>query len=316
MKNLLILLTILISLPAFSSIPGLEAGYDRILSGTKSDLQRKKLLANPKVDRCSSQILNMRKDGVINIMASFGYMDITHGQGHTSDPNDLYGDGDVLDMDAAESLKKILKSSCNGNNKSACNFKGRGDRLTKTFNDRWGKRITVNIDVISPSYTSDDQANKTTHKASQTSRTAWAKSLFLNALNDYDMVIYMGHARSGGGPDFAPPVTYNNGKVNYSHYQSRREGIRSMLNALGSSPNPPGVIGVLACYSTGLFAADVRRNAPNSKVVTSGDLFQFYDILPTGYAMIQAVVSQRCGGEFSKVVKIQPDSASTLSIFN
>jgi hypothetical protein len=102
--------------------------------------------------------------------------------------------------------------------------------------------------------------------------------------------------------------------VNYSFYQSEQEGIRSLVGALRGAVMPPKVVGLLACKSTGLFANRVRNASPESILVTASDLFDYNDVLPTGYAMLEAIVSQRCTEDFEQVVKIQPNSRQFLRI--
>lgn len=298
-----------------ASIPGLEAIYGRMLSRTQSEIINRNLIPQSTPNTCNQQVLKMREDGVLNILVAFGYMDVSGGQDFSDSGTSLYGNGDVLDGDAKKALVNKLRARCpSGDRSMACGFRGNGNTLRKTIRDRWSNtRIQVNIILESSSVTSSDQANKGQYSSRQQNASQHVKGQFLGALKSYDAVIYMGHARSGGGPDFKPPVLYNNGAVNYGYYRQQREGIRSMLGVLGSQSAP--VIGVLACKSTGLFASSIRRKASNSLLVTADELFDYNDILPTGYAMLEGIISQSCSDEFSRLTKIQPASARFLSIF-
>jgi hypothetical protein len=299
----------------FANIPGLEATYSRMLGRTQATIVQKGLVPQTRPETCHRQALKIREDGQINIFVAFGYMDVSGGQDFEDSGMSLYGNGDVLDSDAKKALVGRLKTRCpSGQDSMACGFKGNGNSLRKTIRDRWSNsRIRVNIVLASPSVTSSDAANKGQYASRQQSSSAQVKNQFLGALQSYDAVIYMGHARSGGGPDFLPPVLYSSGAVNYSHYRSQQDGIRSMLGALSSNSAP--VIGVLACKSTGLFASRIRRRAPNSLLVTADELFDYNDILPTGYAMIEGLVSQSCTDEFERITKVQPASRRFLTVF-
>ena len=307
---------VLISSVAMAGIPGLEQAYTRHLGKTRAMIESQNLIQNTQPKTCSQQTLDIRADGKIEITVAFGYMDVSGGQDIKDSASQMYGNGDVLDQDALHAMESVLKSSCSGNKYRACGFSGRNGVLTKRIRDRWtNQRLQVQINLVSASYSASDAANKSQYKSNQTSKTATARSTFLSGLQNKDAVIYLGHARSGGGPDFAPPVLYANGKVNYSHYKQQKEGIRSMLGALQGASEPASIIGVLACKSTGLFSGSIKSKAPDSALVTAGDLFDYNDILPTGYAMIEAIVSQRCGAEFNEVVKVQPGSRRFLSVF-
>lgn len=298
-----------------AGLPGLETAYDRLLWKTQSSIGQLDIDYKDAPSTCNKQTLEIRKDGKIDITVVFGYMDVSNGQDFQDSGNYLYGPGNVLDMDAKNSLRNILKSRCMGSEIHACGFKGSGDVLTKKIKDRWTrKRMNVTIRLAAPAVTPYDSVNKGQKKAQQQSSSANVKNLFLSGLQSADAVMYLGHARSGGGPDFKPPVLTSSGKVNYSYYKSKQEGIKSMLSALQGASRKPPVIGVLSCKSTGLFASRIKKKAPNSLLVTAADLFDYNDILPTGYAMLEALLGQRCTGEFNSITKVQPASSKFLHI--
>ena len=314
----IILTTLLVATSsiALAQIPGLEMAYDRLLTNTRGRISSQSLIKNSKPKTCNQQTLDIRADGKIDITVVFGYMDVSGGQDYNDSGTSLYGNGHVLDIDGKAALRGLLKSGCPSRKVTACGFRGSGDTLTKSIQDRWtNKKLTVTIRLANPAVTASNAQNVGPYASRQRKASANTKAVFLNALKTQDMTIYMGHARSGGGPDFLPPVLYGNGHVNYSHYRSQQEGIKSMLGALRAAAEPSSVIGVLACKSTDLFADRIRGQAADSVVVTADALFDYNDILPTGYAMLEAVVSQRCGSEFTNLVKVQPASRNFLDVF-
>ncbi len=301
---------------AQAQLPGLEMAYDRLLNSTRSRIVAQNLIGNSKPETCHSQALEIRADGKIEITLVFGYMDVSGGQDFNDSGTALYGNGHVLDLDAKNALRGFLKSRCPSRKAVACDFRGSGDTLTKRVRDRWtNQNLNVTIHLAAPAVTPYNSENTGKYSGNQRQSSERVKNIFLNALQTQDATIYMGHARSGGGPDFLPPELYNNGHVNYSHYKSAQAGIRSMLAALGGAAEPSSVVGVLACKSTGLFANRIRSEAPGSLLVTADDLFDYNDILPTGYAMLEALISQRCSNEFTNLVKVQPASKRFLDIF-
>jgi hypothetical protein len=318
MNHFLLTIGILgLSLQSFAgSLPGLSEAYTRHLSQTRARLIQSQLLQAPHPGTCHRQILNLSQKNQINIMLAFGYMDVSLGQDFEDSATHLYGPGDVLDRDAKMAMENMLMSSCQSRQNFACGFRRRGHQLQKTIRDRFSnRRITISVTLVAPSVSVSDHRNRTTLASRQQQLSAQSRSQFLSSFQSHDVVLYLGHARSGGGPDFYPPVLLNNGRVNYGHYRSEQDGIRGMVSQLRSAPEQPAIIGLLACKSTGLFAQRVRSVAPQSILVTADNLFDYNDILPTGYAMLEAIISQRCTDNFESVVKTQPASQRFLRLF-
>jgi hypothetical protein len=89
--------------------------------------------------------------------------------------------------------------------------------------------------------------------------------------------------------------------VDYGYYKQHQPGLKSMLGALQG--NDPDMIGLFACKSTGLFAGSTQKYAPNAIIVTADNLFDFSNLIPTGFLAIETLVSQRCNENFSNVIK-------------
>lgn len=300
---------------AQANLPGLSSAYVRHLQKTRGQIVAQKLLLGPTPKTCHSQLLNISADNKIKIMMAFGYMDVSSGQQFKDSATHLYGKGNVLDKDARVAMEHMLLSSCHKKSTFACGFRQRGSVFTKKIRNRFtGKRMKVEITLVSPAVSSSDSQNQNQLASKQERSSANVRAKFLQSFSKADAVIYMGHARSGGGPDFFPPVLTSGGRVNYSYYKSQQEGIRSMVSALQTSSQIP-LVGVLACKSTGLFSKRIRRASPGTVFVTADALFDYNDILPTGYAMLEAIVGQRCSDSFEDIVRIQPASSRFLKVF-
>ncbi len=308
----LLVLAFIFSRPSLANIPGLSSAYTSQLAGTRNLLAQTQLLNDDTPATCRQQLLNISSDNVIDITLAFGYMDVSQGQ-EASDS--FYQRGDVLDQDAKDAFETILTSSCLREHNFACGFRKSGGYLVKRLRNRLtGRNMQVNIQLLAPSVTSDDSQNKNRYLAEQQQSSQQVRGRFMSALQTADAVIYLGHARSGGGPDFSPPVLTANGHVDYSYYRHEQAGIKSMLAALNQASRPPALLGLLACKSTDLFSRSVRRASPGSILVSADSLFDYNDILPTGFAMLEAVISQRCSDDFEKVIRIQPSSARFIDI--
>lgn len=304
----LIAFLMMFSTPATSAIPGLKGYYTSNMEAAQINS-----VANypipAKLSGCQSQLSNMTKDGVLSIYVAIGYLDFSAGQDFTSSENSLYTIGEVLDPDASAAFDVLLRQACAtiGFSKSAkttaCNFSKSGSTYSKNITDRFtGKTTKIKIKIVSAAYSSDDKKNRTTYASQQNQMSQNAETQFLSALQNYDAVIYLGHARSGGGPDFYPPQLLKNGKVDYAHYKKTQPGITKTLQALNAT-NGPSVLPVLACKSTGLFASSLQQYASNSLIITANNLFDFDDLIPTGMTTLEALTSQRCGNDFNNVIK-------------
>ena len=306
MKNLSILLGVcLVSLSTHAAIPGLQGTYSRLLNSSQMTVLNSDYLANTEKS-CHTALSSMTDGGEISVFVAFGYMDVSLGQDFPDSNASIFNNGDTLDLDAEAAFIETLTQACRSANSrygkvksAACGFRRSGSTLTKTIRDRFtGNNIRARIHIVSSSYSSDNQANESTHQNKQQAKSAATRGAFINAFRSSDAVIYMGHARSGGGPDFYPPILNNNGHVNYPLYRKNRTGVKDVSSGIrkGSSTK---VFATLACKSTGLFSSTFRKLLPNSVIVTANDLFDYSDILPTGLNLVEAIVSQRCDENFS-----------------
>lgn len=297
---------VFITTKSYANIPGLSGHYYKSMVFSQINAVQNYPLTNAK--QCQSQIVDMAKDNQLTIFVALGYLDFSAGQDFQDSSTSLYQFGEVLDLDAHKAFEQALTRTCSTgglgskNQAFACGFSRSGGGFSKTVKNRFtGKNMKVSIRVASSAYTSNDQQNKTTYANQQNKKSKNTHAQYLSALKNYDAVIYLGHARSGGGPDFYPPRLLSNGRVDYGYYKKNRPGISSMLQNLQGNYGPD-VIGVLACKSTGLFSSSIRKYSPHSGLITADNLFDFSDLMPSGMTLLEALVSQRCNENFSNVV--------------
>lgn len=300
----LFLFTTTIAQAQISDLSGL---YNREMVFAQIDAAQK----FPRPDKetsCQPELLRLTQDNELTIFVAFGYLDFSAGQDFDSSTS-LYQYGNVLDIDAQSAFANALTRGCSTaglgdkNKIYACGFSRAKGGFSKTVTNRFtGQKMRVSIKMASSAYSSSDLKNKTTYLKEQTAKSKNTQAQFLAALKSYDATIYIGHARSGGGPDFYPPQLLANKHVDYGYYKKNRPGIKSMLGALSSSSDS-GLIGVLACKSTNLFAGSIKKYAPHSALITANGLFAFDDLIPTGFTLVEALVGQRCNENFSNVVQ-------------
>lgn len=318
MWRYLIASTLFCTLPVFAAIPGLSGHYSKAL--VFSQMNAVQNYPDTKSTSCQSQLVDMTKDNQLTIFVAFGYMDYSSGQDFVDSGSSLYNIGSVLDPDAYDAFAKALTRSCSTagfsskNQAFACGFRKSGSSFTKSITNKFtGKSTKVLVKLASSAYSSNDSQNKTKYASQQNQKSSTTQQQYLAALQTYDAVLYLGHARSGGGPDFFPPRLLKNGHVDYGYYKKNKPGIKAMLGAL-NGVRGADLIGLLACKSTGLFASSVKKYSSHSALITADSLFDFDDLVPTGFTIVEALVSQRCNENFSNVTQSHL-SGDQLSIF-
>lgn len=313
LKWFILLIIPFLTTQAFGNIPGLSSAYSAQLLQTRNLIVEQQLLPDITPPTCYQQLFNISSDNEMRITMAFGYMDVTQGEEFIE--SSFYQNGDVLDRDAKLAFEGVLNSKCLKDHNYACGFKRSGQQWTKNIRNRLtGQTMKVILSLLSPSVSSNDSQNKSQLWSQQSQSSESVRQNFLSAFHTSDVVIYLGHARSGGGPDFYPPILNTQGLVHYPHYKGTQQGLKELLSSLGQTAKPTPVIGLLACKSTGLFANKVRQASPGSIVITADDLFNYNDILPTGFAMLESIISQRCSHDFGDVIRANPNSASMIDI--
>lgn len=285
---------------ALASIPGLAPIYTRELLGTQALLSSQGLLNQPVASNCRMPGASSQE---VRMVFVFGYMDVSSNPDYRDSSTAAYGVGAVLDQDARAAFESVLQMPCpSSRGVRACGFTARGGRLEKSIQDRsTGRRVKISIQTASSSASSSDRHNQGAGRSQQERQTRLARQTFEQGLRSADVVAYMGHARSGGGPDFAPPRLRSGGGVDYASYIREQAGISMTLSALAGRTKP-GVVALLACRSTPLFADRLRLVAKGSTFVTANQLFDYNRILPSALALVEASMAPVCGKALERVV--------------
>lgn len=224
---------------------------------------------------CARTYNRIFEDGIMRVNIAFGYSDL-----HSR----------TLDFELYEATVDALSRSC-GDRRTACGFKlvsGSNSRkaiLEKSFTRPSGEdlnhlqAVKIRMTVTHASANADDDANFADGKVSpaQKSATRIAENVFFGGIRGIevggvkeraDVVIYYGHARDGGGPDFSPvPREWldSEGKIDYEQYHRRKTNYRTLIGALEAAQDaPPSLIAILACYSHTHFSGK-KVCADNSK---------------------------------------------------
>lgn len=235
------------------------------------------------------------QDTEINISLSFGYMDFLK---------------DVDDYYAALAFGTQMTSRCY-RGQFACGFTQDPDdrgvfrkEVQMLGPDGLLRRRIVKLHMRYSSVTPDERLNRGARKADQDRRTESSRLFFADALEHSDMVMYVGHARDGGGPDFAPPVVSSEThRTDFDWYHQHHPGTDLVHQALNSTSTPPKIIGIFACYSQAHFYEQLRHDAPKAGLILSGNN-EFEAAVGQAVASLDSVLGLRCEDDFKKSINV------------
>jgi len=187
--------------------------------------------------------------------------------------------------------------------------------LTRQIKGPDGYMHTVRLTIASSSASDNDQLNRTGLESQQKALTERNKAIFFDGLHQADVLLYVGHMREGGGPDFAPPELKADGRVDYSKYDQglnrgkKDLGYNRMMWELAHSKHQPMFIGLLACESE-QYAANVRAAAPNSGVALIGSGVTYQTAFSQANAILDSVLNYRCQAAFNQLINAGKDNAN------
>lgn len=163
-----------------------------------------------------------------------------------------------------------------------------------------GEEHRVKVHVVSavnasPSMSQYDRELR--HSADQLKQSAEARKEYMAAFQQDDIVLYEGHSRNGGGPDFFPPALTAENKVDYAQYLRLHPGVNDLKTAL-SSGHHPLVIGLLSCDSKLHFEKQLIQMAPDSALLLTNMISDSDDEPKTIGAFLDGILSMRCDDDF------------------
>jgi len=221
-----------------------------------------------------------------------------------------YGDSGsdtVLDYLSHSAFKRKLTEPCGADNYS-CGFrvsKREPDLLIKSESDPTGENNhLIEIKLIRGAYTYSDSKNvsKEVIETQKAFCEATTIKFFTEIASGTDVIIYSGHSRNGGGPDFCPPNRKADHHVNYSWYEKNRPGMQTMLSSMKmavNAGNPNKVIAMLSCSSQKHFYKDLMKVNPKAGYLLTKRLATFAEVTRDAYATLDSLLSQRCEDGFN-----------------
>lgn len=272
--------------------------------------------------KCDNFYSHVRRTGEMKIILGIGYYDFSEGEpfkfsyrpdGSLSSIDYDFGMNATLDQTIIQVYRELLTSKCRGS-LEFCGFEERtAGVFTKDVRSPEGARIRATIEMRSPSVSTSHTQNVGPLKAQQDAKSAEVTSWFFGSIDGADMVVYNGHARKGGGPDFAPPLLLSNKHVNYDWYGRHIPGLTRLTNALSAAQQKPAAIMLMACNSTKLFESQVEKAAPN--IAYSGmNLVPETGLVPAKgtIAGIDSFLKMQCQSGLNQELQVDADMRTQL----
>lgn len=258
--------------------------------------------------KCQNVYSNAVKKGVLDIRYALGYFDASQGQDVIwSGIN--FGLSPSLDIEVFNAIRKEFTKSCASKSLRTCGFIESGDpasgKVILQKHVKWyGAPVLVRLTLTQASATKSYYQNIGSSVERQKFLTAQSEENFFGGLANADIVIYNGHSRDGGGPDFNPPILKSNLKVDYEgYYQVERPGLLKTLHRLSSGSNKESVLGLFSCYSKLHFREPILRANPRQRMVLSADLINYLETLMASVGYLEGFLRGSCGQELADLAK-------------
>lgn len=238
---------------------------------------------------CKERYQKLYSKGVLRIVLGMGYGDSTPGRM-------------MWDYFGHHSIMKRLLRPCTAD-VSLCGF--RQDRkdpnlLRKVaFDPTAEKKYRIELRIIRASLTPDHNMNMSSERSFKQFLACTQATIDFHkqVASGSDIVIYAGHSRDGGGPDFCPPIKTKNNHVNYSWYQQNKPGITRLAESLKLAVNkgtPNQVVGLFSCSSQLHFLKKMRSVNNTAGYLVTKRTATFHELYMDTFSALDGLLSQRC----------------------
>ena len=215
-----------------------------------------------------------------------------------------------------------ITAKCEGPDDNACGFvrsSHNADLFEKSIRTPAGRKVTVELRVTHSSVGSDDASNRV--DPFQSWQSVYARRTFLMGIESADVVLYNGHSRFGGGPDFDPPKLRKTQEINASYYKTKRPGLKETVAALKSRPKGRDpkkslkILGMFSCESSQHFTEEIQKRSATA-LITSKGLLYYADAFQNSLAALDSLLGSRCERGFKSALRQGDDeSGSRLAGF-
>jgi hypothetical protein len=219
---------------------------------------------------CADFYAKVKSKKEMKLIMGLGYYDFSEGEpfrftyrpdGQTETKTYDFGMNATIDIAYEIMYRRLLTEPCRGQ-LELCGFTEETKGVySKTVQDPEGDPIRAVIEIRDSSVSPSHSDNIGPLKDQQVLKSATTTEWFFNSIQNSDFVVYNGHSRKGGGPDFNPPKLLASLHVNYPWYAAHKPGLSKILKAL-RSPSKPAALLLMSCNSEKLFAQPLAKVAP------------------------------------------------------
>lgn len=246
---------------------------------------------------CSKFYDRLTARGVVRIQVSMNYMDDSEGLPYRLGDIDM-GYNASVDQGFYRAFREEMLAPCPSGPVRSCGFREEGPgRFARTVRGPDLRTYPVELEAGDSSLTPYFAVNTGTRAAEQTAKSERARESYLAAIRDDDVILYVGHSRNGGGPDFFPPVLRSNGHPDYAgYYMPRKPGLTDVLNALHNRRGAPSLMGFFSCLSEAHFGRFLVQAAPETGYIfTKSDALTDMDDNANGaVATLDSILRFQC----------------------
>ncbi|MGE4131050.1 MAG: hypothetical protein AB7F86_05395 [Bdellovibrionales bacterium] len=238
---------------------------------------------------CRKAYSALTKDGALTILVTFGYKD--------SRPLRFVGDR----YERAVFVDRLLRPCTPF--EVVCGFEqesGNPEFFSKKLIWYDHRERVVQVQVLASSVGPDDEWNRSSRiQKWHSERTL---RLFRRAMVKSDVVFYDGHSRTGGGPDFFPPLLRKNNQVDYGHYQKEKPGVQFLLADLerAKGSRQPRLLGLFSCDSSVHFQKTLLKAKPKMGLIASEALLHQSDAMDNMVSALSALLKGECSEKFNE----------------
>lgn len=205
-----------------------------------------------------------------------------------------YGRHAAVDPFLRAAVDQVLTSPCRKpRSQQLCDFDVISTNDVETFYRRDGAGgIVQEIRVLSGAISTEHDDNVGRDAQEQLRRSERAEQSFMKAFEGSEAVIYIGHSRQGGGPDFRPPRLKRNQLVDYDSYAKDRPGAKRTLTAVKGKNRLARSLAILSCDSTDFFMGEIAKAGPDMELVTLRGELKAEDLLSAGLVSAELFLRQ------------------------
>lgn len=260
-------------------------------------------------NKCLPVFKNALDKGVFDIRYALGYFDDSQGIDIVWN-NQNYGLSPSLDIGIFKSIRHVLTETCeNKSQLDLCGFTESGDPdLGKVILQKritlLGKSVVARISLTQASASESFEDNKNSLAERQKFLTLQSEENYFGGIGIADLVIYNGHSRNGGGPDFNPPILNSLLHTDYDgYYRVKKPGISRVLKMIKENPNKDSVLGFFSCFSKKHFYDDLLKANPKQRLVLSSDVVNYFDSLKGSMGYLEGLLKGTCGQDLADIAK-------------